>query len=174
MAWTAPTTRTTGELITAAIWNTDVVDNLDALKAPPSSDSILDLGGDLTTTSTSFADVDATNLSETIVTTGGDVMVHFHGTVKGSAGFRLYFEIDMDGSAVAGDDGIALEGVHTDATFLPGLKTVTFTRLITSVSPGSHTFKLQWKVSSGTAILYAGAGTANYDVHPQFWAREAT
>lgn len=28
MAWTAPTTRTTGTLITAAIWNTDVVDNL--------------------------------------------------------------------------------------------------------------------------------------------------
>lgn len=28
MAWTAPTTRATGDIITAAIWNTDVVDNL--------------------------------------------------------------------------------------------------------------------------------------------------
>jgi hypothetical protein len=28
MAWTSPTTRTTGDLITAAIWNTDLVDNL--------------------------------------------------------------------------------------------------------------------------------------------------
>lgn len=28
MAWTAPTTRTTGELITASIWNADLTDNL--------------------------------------------------------------------------------------------------------------------------------------------------
>lgn len=28
MAWTAPTTRVTGELITSTIWNTDLVDNL--------------------------------------------------------------------------------------------------------------------------------------------------
>ena len=33
MAWTAPTTRATGDLITAAIWNTDVVDNLTTLLA---------------------------------------------------------------------------------------------------------------------------------------------
>jgi len=32
MAWTAPTTRTTGDLITASIWNTDLVDNLNYLK----------------------------------------------------------------------------------------------------------------------------------------------
>lgn len=28
MAWTTPTTRATGDLITASIWNTDVVNNL--------------------------------------------------------------------------------------------------------------------------------------------------
>jgi len=32
MAWTNPTLRTTGELVTAAIWNTDIVDNLNYLK----------------------------------------------------------------------------------------------------------------------------------------------
>lgn len=32
MAWTTPTTRTTGTLITAAIWNTDLVDNIAYLK----------------------------------------------------------------------------------------------------------------------------------------------
>lgn len=32
MAWTAPTTRATGDFITASIWNTDVVDNLSYLK----------------------------------------------------------------------------------------------------------------------------------------------
>lgn len=33
MAWTTPTARTTGELITASIWNTDLKDNLIALRA---------------------------------------------------------------------------------------------------------------------------------------------
>ena len=32
MSWTTPTTRTTGELITASIWNTDLVDDLIALQ----------------------------------------------------------------------------------------------------------------------------------------------
>lgn len=32
MAWTAPTTRLTGDLITASIWNTDLTDNLIYLK----------------------------------------------------------------------------------------------------------------------------------------------
>ncbi len=32
MAWTAPTTQATGTLITAAIWNTDLTDNLAYLK----------------------------------------------------------------------------------------------------------------------------------------------
>ncbi len=32
MTWTAPTTRITGELITASIWNTDLVDNLESLR----------------------------------------------------------------------------------------------------------------------------------------------
>ncbi len=32
MAWTAPSTRSTGDLITASIWNTDLTDNLAYLK----------------------------------------------------------------------------------------------------------------------------------------------
>jgi hypothetical protein len=33
MSWTNPTTRNTGDLITAAIWNTDLVENLTALRS---------------------------------------------------------------------------------------------------------------------------------------------
>jgi len=32
MGWTVPTVRTTGDLITASIWNTDIVNNLAALQ----------------------------------------------------------------------------------------------------------------------------------------------
>lgn len=41
MAWTTPTTRTTGELITASIWNTDLVDDLKYLKGSPTIDGTL-------------------------------------------------------------------------------------------------------------------------------------
>ncbi|MDP2718315.1 MAG: hypothetical protein Q8P44_00560 [Dehalococcoidia bacterium] len=33
MAWTAPTIRAPGYVVTAADWNTDIVDNLDYLKS---------------------------------------------------------------------------------------------------------------------------------------------
>lgn len=35
MAWTTPTTQSSGALITASIWNGDLVDNLNYLKASP-------------------------------------------------------------------------------------------------------------------------------------------
>ena len=49
---------------------------------------------------------------------------------------------------------------------------VSFTFLATGLAAGTHTFKLQWKTGAATATMYAGAGTPNLDVHPQFWARE--
>lgn len=44
MAWTSPTTRTTGTLITASIWNTDVVDNLSYLKTSINANILLSSG----------------------------------------------------------------------------------------------------------------------------------
>lgn|SRR3990167_124054 len=37
MAYTEPTTRTTGDLITASIWNTDLTDNISFLRTRPAS-----------------------------------------------------------------------------------------------------------------------------------------
>jgi len=45
MAWTAPTPRTTGELITASIWNTDIVANLNLLKTSINNSGALDAYG---------------------------------------------------------------------------------------------------------------------------------
>lgn len=45
MVWTAPTPRTTGELITASIWNTDLKDNLLLLKTSIANDGKLDATG---------------------------------------------------------------------------------------------------------------------------------
>jgi len=42
MAWTTPTIRSTGDLITASIWNTDIVDNLAYLKGEAGVDITLE------------------------------------------------------------------------------------------------------------------------------------
>jgi hypothetical protein len=45
--WTAPTTRSTGFLITASVWNTDIVENLKYLKDSPVFDGDVTVGDDL-------------------------------------------------------------------------------------------------------------------------------
>jgi len=45
MVWTTPTPRTTGELITASIWNTDLKDNLILLKTSIANDGTLNATG---------------------------------------------------------------------------------------------------------------------------------
>jgi hypothetical protein len=167
MSWTTPRTWTADELVTATMMNTHIRDNLNALKSPPSDNYECDEASDYTTTSTSFVDVDGTNLELTITTNGGAVLVHFHGMFY-TNGARLWLDVDVDETREGGDDGII--GAWQTANFA-----VTFSRLITGLSAGEHTFTLQWKVaSSGTATLYAGAGTSNADMHPQFWVREVS
>lgn len=162
--WTTPKTWAVDELVTASALNTHLRDNLNALKTPPSAHYESDEASDYTTTAGTWADVDATNLALTITTHGGDVLVHFHGTLQGS-GQHVFLDVAVDGTREGGDDGILR--VRQD-----DYEAVSFTRLISGLSAGEHTFKLQWKSSSGT--LFAGAGTSNLDLHPQFWVREVS
>lgn len=62
--YTAPTTRTTGALISASIWNTDIVENLKYFKDAPVFDGDISVGDDIFLTSTgaviNFASGDVT------------------------------------------------------------------------------------------------------------------
>jgi len=167
MSWTDPRTWAVGEVVTATLLNEQLRDNLNALKVTNSDEYTLDESSDYTTTSTSFVDVDATNLALNLTTTGGDILVGFAGMMRpiGSSP-RVYFDIDIDGAA-AGDDGIW--GIGTlNGTYTP----LSFTRLFTGITSGAHIIKLQWKVSGGSINLASGAGTIHMDVHPQLWALE--
>lgn len=171
MAWTTPKTWTTGETLTASDFNTHIQDNLNALKDPPSANYDVNEASNYTIASGTFADVDATDLALAITTNGGDVMVGFHGYVSATGGAPNVVHFDVHessgGARLGGDDGMIAIATTGDAAF---------TRLITGLSAGAHTFKLQWKTntSSSTATLFAGAGTSNYDLHPQFWVREVS
>jgi hypothetical protein len=166
MAWTTPKTDwAESNLVTETHLN-DIGSNLAELKAPPSANYELDETSDYTTTSSSFVDIDDEELSLTIDTTGGDIMVGFIGSFNSSGDNHNFLELDLDGSAVAGDDGICKWRDRNEKTG--------FVYLITGVSATSHIIKLQWKRDAGTLTLYAGAGTSDADVHPQFWAREVS
>lgn len=166
MAWTTPKTWVNNEPLTASDLNTHLRDNLNALKAPPAAQYTLDESSNYTTTGSSFVNIDGTKLSLTIVTSGGDVLIGFTGSVN-PGGFITYFDVEMDGTRIGGNDGI-LAVASSNVTPIP------LVYLKTGVSAGSHMFKLQWKTSGGTTTLYAGAGTASYDLHPQFWVREVS
>lgn len=170
MAWTSPKTWSVGEVLTASDMNTYVRDNLNALKAPPSDNYEANEGANYTTSSATFADVDGTNLSLSITTTGGDIMIGFVGTLLHTAGNKIFFTVDIGGTDVAADDGIA---GCTPANVVSDTS-LSFVWLATSQAAGAKTIKLQWKTPAATATLYAGAGTSNGDVHPQFWCREVS
>ena len=173
--WTSPKTWATGELVTAALLNTHLRDNLEFLKAPPTTVYVLNESSDYTTTSTAFVNVDNTKLALALTTNGGDVLISFHGMLLSSSNGRVIsLDVEVDGVRLGGDDGLI--AAHWVSGVLVSASSVSFTVLARGLSAGNHTFKLQWKlnIGSATATLYAGAGTTYFDHHPHFWVREVS
>lgn len=169
--WTTPRTWATGELITASMLNVHIRDNLNALHVPAGGYNVLNLGADITGTSTSFADVDATNFGMTFTTGGGDVLVFFQFDMLNSGGaVKNYFDIyeSVAATRIGGDDGLCIIG-NSSATLAVN---VTVCARFPSLTAVAHTFKLQYKVASGTLTIHAGAGTSTFDLHPNCWAQE--
>jgi hypothetical protein len=174
MAWTTPRTWATGELVTKTIMDTHIRDNLNALKDPPSDEYAVHETSDYYTTSGSFVDV-YSYASVTITTTGGDVLIVFFGVLKNAtAGARVYLDVEIDGSSLLGGDDGLLCVVPKPITSASDTAPFCLVFLATGIDAGEHTFVPQWKVSGGTAYMYAGAGTTNYDLHPQLVAREVS
>jgi hypothetical protein len=173
MAWTTPKTWNVDELLTAANLNMHLRDNLNALKAPPTVHYECDEDSEYTTTSTSFVDVDGTNLALTLTTSGGDVLVHFHASIVHTNAGKIFFDVTLDGNRIGEDDGILGGYVQNAGSGNTASAYMSFTRLVTGMAAGEHTFVLQWRTTGSTARLFAGA-TAAEAVHPQFWAREVS
>ncbi len=155
MAWTTPKTDwATGELVAAADVNA-IGENLAVLKNP--STAVYTTTGEIRMDHPDFADVDSVNLNLTITTAGGDVLVHFDGSVYHHSVRSSYFDVDIDGTRQGEKDGFGR--TYTSANLHA---IVNFTRLIQGLSAGSHTFKLKCKTIS-RITLALGA---------QFWVRE--
>jgi hypothetical protein len=167
MGWTTPRTWSTGEVVGATDMNTHVRDNLTYLFNRPADVDKVDNAASYTTTSTSFTDINATNLGITMTVASGKVLLLFSGVCSVTGG-QVRFDFDIDGTRYcsAGTDGLA--GV-TSINPNP----ICMAALVNGLSAGSHTFKVKWWVTSGqTATLYAGNGVAAQDWIPSFVAIE--
>ena len=168
MAWTTPKTWSS-EPLTSLDLNTYLRDNQNHLKDRLDNAASRKVAGAtvLTTISTEFADVDATALSLTLTTHGGDVLLGFTGTVRHSAGSAdTFFNVAVDDVDYIADDGI-VNLRNSGSADTERNKPLSFVMLITALAAGSHTFKLRWKTSKNN--------TATMEVvtlHPQFWAKE--
>jgi len=166
MAWTAPKTWT-AEVLTSSDLNTHLRDNLLALKDPP--DNFYDIynATDLTFTTTSFADLDSTNLSLAVTSFGGDLLVTFMADVTQSAGVA-YFSFDLDGVTV----NSANDGIGRSETAAANIIFVSW--WFRGVAAGAHTIKVKCKVSTGTLTVYRGQASANNRVEGLFAVREVS
>jgi hypothetical protein len=126
---------------------------------------VLDETSDYTTTSTTFVAVDATKLALSVDTDGEAILVGFSATVNNATNAStINLELEVDGNIHATDDGIVMTQFVTGV----GKAAIGFSRYI-PLAAGTHTIKLLWRVSAGTGIIYAGAGTSTLDLHPQLF-----
>ena len=110
--------------------------------------------GNYTTTSTSFVDVDATNLSLTIRTRGGRVLIVVTGLFgQSGSGMNCYMDVAIDGAREGGTIGLFSSSANS-ASVNPS---ASWSYITDALSAGIHTFKLQWAVSGGTGTLFASA-----------------
>lgn len=168
--WHTPRTWQVDQLVTEADLNSQLRDNLNFLKDPPTAFVSLDEASNYGSSSNEFVDVDRERLALNLTTAGGDLLVVFFGVVKnhdGRGGVAL--DVTLDGARIGKDDGLIVSSLEL-RSWLP----VSFSALVRDVAAGPHNLYLQWKRSprEGSAAMIAGAGTYGFDCHPQFWARE--
>src|SRR3990167_6980000 len=175
--WTAPITWD-GSLVTVAELNEQIRDNLEYLLDANYPTETLD-ETDKTTTSTTFADVDAAgnpDLSLSITTSGEDLFIAFVGMIAvsnsgGNIAQAVHFDVTVDGVRLLADDG---QGYYKDQS---AMNNSAYNHFLlwrtTGLAAGLHTINLQWKVyaASGTttATMFCGNATVGRDTHPRFF-----
>ena len=153
-AWTTPENYTAGQLIDETAMD-KISANLSALKAPP-NDQFEDFSySQSLSVGSTFANVEATDLSLSITTTGGDVDIAVSGwfsTSSVASGQFLWFDVTLDGVRM----GDTTEGMFKWEIADTDAQPFSFFYRKTSLASGAHTFNLQAKENSAVTITLLG------------------
>jgi len=104
-------------------------------------------GADYTTASTSFTDMDTTNLAVTIVPVGTKALVTVQIPSITTTGATVNVDVAVNGVRWGGTNGLARYD-QTSTAHIP----ISISVIVTGLSAGvSTTFKIQWKTNAGTA-----------------------
>jgi hypothetical protein len=153
--WTANRTWVAGEVVTAALLNQYVRDNLDYLKDRPVA-AVSDLDGTVSsTTSASFVDI--TGASVSITTSGSSrLLILASGSAAFPNGNTSYITALVDGTNQGDATWGLVAGTNATAPLPWSLAFLTSA----AVADGAHTVKLQHKISSGASmVIYSFALT---------------
>lgn len=157
MPWTTPRTFVAGETVTASMLNTHIRDNLNMLLEQTLSQTLYMPAGAYTTTSTTFADVDSTNLKRTIapISTRVLVMAMFTAGTNSGALANAAAQFDINNATSSARLGHTTNGlVSTGST---GQALMLF-GVATGLTAGTtYDFRLQYRSTSGsyTTTVYA-------------------
>jgi hypothetical protein len=165
MPWNTPRTWLPGEVVTASLLNAQLRDNLNQLLAGRPLAYVCRTGSaDYSTSSSSFVNVDATNLALTLTLNGSRALVVATALIAGSLNNSIcYLDWIVDGSARAGGtNGLVQSALGTTGTVF---QTATALAVFSGLAPGAHTFTLQYRgngngdasvLNNGQAVVLFG------------------
>lgn len=142
MAYTTVPTKNPGDLLGSLDWNTYLRDNMAYLLSRPALLKSVQVAGSYSTTSTGFVDVDATNLGGTHTNLTGRVLVIHKGIYSASSTVSMWMGFSIDGA-----------NLNHGTTPIYVSNTLVTYFAYAGVTPGTHTYRLQWATSSGTLSL---------------------
>lgn len=109
--------------------------------------------GNITTNSTSL--IDLTGATVTFTTGANPVQCRFTASVSNDGlNNATYFNINVDGALQLGTAGFTF-----DEPVIGDVMNASFSFQTAALSAGSHTIKIQWKVSGGTSTALANSAT---------------
>ncbi len=111
---------------------------------------VVKTNGDVTTSSTSF--VDLTSITATLTTGAHRCLVTFTVTSSVDVTGTVFYDVLVDGSSIGGTNGTIARTITVGGN----ANTIGFSIYTAVLSAASHTIKVQWKVSTGTATSTAG------------------
>jgi hypothetical protein len=128
---------------TTASWSAPSVQN---------TDTVTRTAGDVTTTSTTL--VDLTGMTLTKITATGKVQIWFSGSFRNDgSNVDMYWAFDVDGTPTG--ELVDQEGGANN------WRNISFHHQTAALTAASHTFKVQWRVGSGTGTFNAASGEYN-------------